>query len=424
MFTMRNFFNKQDYIYLILLALMTAIASEIKVIPFNGEAIRFGLGSVVFFLLILIRQPVYLVRAGLITGVTVVCFRLFIDITFYHVDYLSGLIHHLPAALFYFIFALGLHIIHLETYKQTPLLLGALAAGLELIGNSAEHLVRLLLIGGATFSFKEWTLLAGVAFIRSYFVVGLFSSIMVSEQKKQIRDMLSVGTELYAETLYLQKSMNHMEQITASSHELYRKLKKENLNELSVQALHIAQEIHEVKKDSQRIYSGLSKMTKQRKDDIYLLSELLGFVITANEKYSELLKKEIVFDLSLSVDFETEEHIPLLAVVNNITANAVESIANSGEVKLRIFEELEYTCMEITDSGQGILEDEVDVIFEPGYTTKFSDLGVAAIGIGLSHVKEIIHALEGDIQVVTPRVGSIFTIRIPTSNIQRVRERK
>ena len=95
-----------------------------------------------------------------------------------------------------------------------------------------------------------------MALFRSYFVVGLYSSIIVSEQKKHMQEMLEVGSELYAETQYLQKSMNHIEQITASSHDLYRKLKKENLKELSMQALLIAQEIHEVKKDSQRILSG------------------------------------------------------------------------------------------------------------------------------------------------------------------------
>ena len=126
-------------------------------------------------------------------------------------------------------------------------------------------LCGILLLNHGNLSFQEWALLSGVALFRSYFVVGLYSTITISEQKKQMQEMLGVGSELYAETLYLQKSMNHIEQITASSHDLYRKLKKENLQELSVQALHIAQEIHEVKKDSQRILSGLSKITNEKR---------------------------------------------------------------------------------------------------------------------------------------------------------------
>ena len=84
MFSTNKLFSKNvngmDGVIMVLIALLTTIASEIKVIPFNGEAFRFGLGSITFFLLILIRPPVSLIRTGLITGITVVCFRLFEDI--------------------------------------------------------------------------------------------------------------------------------------------------------------------------------------------------------------------------------------------------------------------------------------------------------------------------------------------------------
>ena len=249
---------------------MTTIASEIKVVPFNGEDFRFGLGSVTFFLLILIRPPVSVIRTGLVTGITVVGFRILVDIVFDDVVLFTSFKSHLPAFLFYFLFALGLHIIKIEKYKVFPLILGIWAALFELIGNGAERLLRYWLLNQGNLDFRDIALLGGVALFRSYFVVGLYSSITISEQKKRMQEMLEVGSELYAETLYLQKSMNHIEQITASSHDLYRKLKKKELHQLSVQALHIAQEIHEVKKDSQRILSGLTKITVRKKEDLFL----------------------------------------------------------------------------------------------------------------------------------------------------------
>lgn len=231
--------------------------------------------------------------------------------------------------------------------------------------------------------------------------------------------MLGVGSELYAETLYLQKSMNNIEQITASSHDLYRKLKKENLQEYSFQALLITQEIHEVKKDSQRILSGLSKITTPITNDVIFLADVLDLVHTANEKYSELLRKNITFHLTISIDFETNQHIPLLAMLNNITANAVEAILNKGEIRVDVFENSTYTCFIIKDSGKGIPKDDIAIIFEPGYTTKFNDRGVAATGIGLSHVKEIIQTLGGRIHVEASDKGTIFQIQIPTKNIRK-----
>lgn len=42
--------------------------------------------------------------------------------------------------------------------------------------------------------------------------------------------------------------MNHIETITASGFDLYRQLKSQGYRTESLQALHIAQEIHEVKR--------------------------------------------------------------------------------------------------------------------------------------------------------------------------------
>jgi two-component system, sensor histidine kinase YcbA len=413
------FFTKSKWISLILTALLTAIASEIKVIPFNGEDFRFGLGSITFFLIILIHPPVSLVRTGFFTGITVVCFRIVGDLIMDPVPLWTSIMNHLPAFLFYFVFGLGLNVIKIEKYKTFPLLLGAYATGLEFIGNSSEHLLRYWFLNHENLGTREWALLCGVALFRSYFVVGIYSSITVAEQKKQMQEILEVGSGLYSETLYLQKSMNHIEQITASSHELYRKLKKSNLNELSVEALLIAQEIHEVKKDSQRILSGLSKITIQKSNNELFLSDVLGFVISANEKYSDMLGKKITFQLTASIDFYTHQQIQLLALLNNITANAVEAIVEKGKIDIDIFEKLDFITFIIKDSGTGIPEEDLSIIFEPGYTTKFNDHGVAATGIGLSHVNEIVHTLQGEIYVESQPEGTTFQIKIPIDNIKK-----
>lgn len=410
--------QKESY-YLILLALITAIAGEFKLIPFGEEDIRFGLGTITFFLLILIRMPQSLIRAGFITGWTVVLFRLLLDIVFYNVDISSSLQNHLSAGLFYFLFAIGLSLIDIEKYKNNPLLLGFFATGFEIISNTTEQFVRSLLLQSSFLSFQEWLILCGIALLRSYFVVGLYSTITIREQEERIREMLEVGSELYAETLYLQKSMDHIERITASSYDLYRKLNEENMNHLGKQALYIAQEIHEVKKDSQRIYSGLSKITSKRKDQVYLLSELVELVMTANKKYSQLLKKDIQFNFLHDIDYETNQHIALLALLNNVMANAVEAIDESGSIEIQIYEDSGNTYFEMKDSGKGIPEEDKKLVFEPGFTTKFNDKGVAATGIGLSHVREIVETLDGHIEIESQQIGTIFRIDIPTHNIRK-----
>ena len=404
---------------LILIILITVIASEFKVIPFNGEDFRFGLGSAAFFFLLLIFQPTSIMLTGFLTGVVVVVVRVVVDLLFTGDALRLILENHIPAFLFYLLFAAGLSAIRLERLKKAPLLLGAVATVLEFTANSAEYIVRYLLLDDVHFEMREWVLLGLIAVFRSYFVVGLYSSITIMEQDKRMQEMLEVGSNLYAESLYLQKSMNNIEQITAYSYDLYRKLKKQEQLALSTQALKIAQEIHEVKKDSQRILAGIQKITKAEKKKYYFLSEIIQLVIQANEKYSELLEKQIVIGFNISTEFETEKQIPLLALLNNICANAVEAIPYTGEINIDVYEELDKTWLIIKDTGNGILKDDQEIIFEPGYTTKFNEVGVAATGIGLSHVKEIINTLEGQVQIESSKKGTIFKIIIPTKNIKR-----
>lgn len=419
MFFKRHQLVSNKWSALAITILFTVIASEFKVIPFNGEDFRFGLGSAAFFFLLLIFQPASFIFTGFLTGVAVVVVRVVEDLLFNGDAFWIILEHHSPAFLFYLLFAAGLRVIQLERFKTAPLLLGAIGTALEFTSNSVEHLVRYLLFGQVHFEFREWVLLALVAIFRSYFVVGLYSSITIMEHNNRMREMLKVGSSLYAETLYLQKSMNHIEQITASSYDLYRQLKKQECHSLSVQALQVAQEIHEVKKDSQRILAGLQKVTKAKREKHYFLSEVLQLVIHANEKYSELLKKQIVIHSTISIDFQTEQQIPLLALLNNVVANAVEAIICEGEIYIDVYEESHNTWFVIENTGKGISKEDQAIIFEPGYTTKFNDQGVAATGIGLSHTQEIIHTLEGHIHIKSLEKGVIFNIYIPTKNLRR-----
>lgn len=410
---------KSNWFALVMTSLLTVFASEFKIIPFNGEDFRFGLGSIIFFLLLLIRPPASLILTGSVTGVAIVVVRIIEDLLLDTDKLWTSFINHLPAFIFYFLFALGFRLFKIEKYRAVPFLLGALGVVLEFIANGMEHLLRSWFIHDGNLGMQEWALLLGVAVFRSYFVVGLYSSITIAEQKKRMEEMLAIGSGLYAETLYLQKSMNHIESITASSHDLYRKLKQNDMAALGVQALHIAQEIHEVKKDSQRILAGLQNITEVRKDQPLRVSELLQLVIHANEKYSALLKKNIQFSFTATLDFETDQQIPLLALLNNITANAVEAIQGKGEIHIRMDVNSVYTCFSIKDSGAGIPKEDISIIFEPGYTTKFNEKGVAATGIGLSHVHEIIQMLEGEIHVESSDIGTVFQVKVPTKNVRK-----
>lgn len=409
--------SRASLTWIFLIAILTAIGSEIKIMPFANTTFRFGLGTIVFFLCTLLR-PTPFILAGIITSIVTTAFRVIITSTTPDVSLIDNIYLHLPAAAFYILFALCLQILNIHRYREKPLMLGLLVAFSEVISNLAEQLFRFLVNSYTFLLVHDLLILLAVALLRSFFVVGVYSSILIAEQKKRVQEMLTIGSDLYVETLYLKKSMNHIETITASGFDLYRQLKSQGYRTESLQALHIAQEIHEVKKDSQRIYAGISKIVGEKSFGPFRMSELLHYIEDGNRKYSELLGKEIHFKVSIDMDFQTKEHIALLALLNNLTANAIEAIEDQGVISIAIKQQLDDIVITVCDNGKGISQGDTTIIFEPGYTTKYNMEGVAATGIGLSHVAELVNKLNGFITVESNNQNTMFKITVPTQTIQ------
>jgi two-component system cell cycle sensor histidine kinase/response regulator CckA len=72
-----------------------------------------------------------------------------------------------------------------------------------------------------------------------------------------------------------------------------------------------------------------------------------------------------------------------------------------------------YVCLEVTDTGHGITDHEIEKMFEPFFTTRF-----AGRGLGLPVVLGIVHAHSGGLVVESKRgrgSGSAFRVYLPLS---------
>ncbi|MFC2164525.1 sensor histidine kinase [Acidobacteriota bacterium] len=95
----------------------------------------------------------------------------------------------------------------------------------------------------------------------------------------------------------------------------------------------------------------------------------------------------------------------------NITMNAIQSIDDKGEINIRTYSDESHIYIEISDNGRGIPDENLEKIFDPGFTTKSSGVGT---GLGLSIVYKIIEAHKGNIKAESiVEEGSKFTIEIP-----------
>ncbi|CAN7503271.1 ATP-binding protein [Paenibacillus sp. LjRoot153] len=296
------------------------------------------------------------------------------------------------------------------------------------MSNELELLARSFIFHSPYLFSQQFVFITVTAVVRSYFVVGIYSSVTINqmrvlhiEQQKRIEQMLNTNSGLYGEVFYLRKSMETIEQITAKSHNLYEKVNGTGLKSYARTILGITQQIHEVKKDSQRILAGLLKLFDRDFAAEMRLAEVVEFAIKSNLGYSTMIGKKIQITSDIQTDYYSDQFIPLLTVLNNLVSNAVEAIEDHGLIRVGAYEQGFETILTVSDTGVGISEQDKEMIFAPGFTTKFNQEGFAATGIGLSHVRDIVHSLGGDILLRSDEPGSqtSFVITFLTNTLKK-----
>jgi len=108
-------------------------------------------------------------------------------------------------------------------------------------------------------------------------------------------------------------------------------------------------------------------------------------------------------------------------ILMNLLRNAIK-FTNQGTIELGNYIENDKMYFYISDTGRGIPEDKLDVIFDRFVQAELSNTrGYEGSGIGLSIVKAYIEALKGDIQVKSELgKGSTFLFSIPYSPVNEI----
>ena len=100
-------------------------------------------------------------------------------------------------------------------------------------------------------------------------------------------------------------------------------------------------------------------------------------------------------------------------VASILLDNAVKYTQEGGSVLVRVEDEDGGAALEVSDTGVGIPEDELPLVFERFYRTDRSRTD-GGVGLGLSIARQIAEAHGGEIRVKsTPGKGSTFTLHLP-----------
>jgi histidine kinase len=108
----------------------------------------------------------------------------------------------------------------------------------------------------------------------------------------------------------------------------------------------------------------------------------------------------------------------LTQVLINLILNARDAIearrkiegAIAGTISIRAYKAGEFLKISVDDNGTGISADQINLLFEPFYTTKAPDKGT---GLGLSVSYGIIADLGGTIRAESLPLGARFIVSLP-----------
>ena len=184
---------------------------------------------------------------------------------------------------------------------------------------------------------------------------------------------------------------------------------RENLEKVTQASDHLLAMINDI--------LDLSKIEAGRMDVNPELFDMKALVTYCCATVSPLLEEKPNVTLEQDVADEIEkantDQGRIRQMLINLLSNAIK-FTDSGSVSVKALQEDGHLVLSVSDTGQGIPEDEVLTIFDEYRQVKGSDREHRGTGLGLSITKQFAELLGGTIGVESQvGKGSTFTVRVP-----------
>jgi two-component system sensor histidine kinase YcbA len=422
-----------DRYYLILnTVFLVGLISVLSIHPFDNH-FRFTFGISILSTLLLYFPRLPIITTAILSGVVIMISRIVLyTLADDNSNLVTVIVLSLPTLSYYVIFGMGFHFLRIRSnIRNIPAIILKLI-GADFFSNVMELMIR------HTFSISESAgflpYLVGVAVLRSTLAVyGYYALkqyhvfILAEDHLKRYTQLVMVFAKIKTELFYLQKSSQDIEQVMEESFLLFQELesftKKDKAMNVSLgRALKVAKDIHEVKKDYYRVIKGIEDiLVPSGKEKGMGISEIFHIIEQNTIRFLNVDTKKIRIIYNRVDDFITDKHYAIVSILNNLIINAIEVCGEYGVIKVSQLRAGEDVIFCVEDNGRGIAKEDIELIFVPGYSTKYSETtGKMSTGLGLVHVKNLTEMMGGKIQVISQQGnGTQISVILPFCNLSQ-----
>lgn len=144
------------------------------------------------------------------------------------------------------------------------------------------------------------------------------------------------------------------------------------------------------------------------------MTDLNNFLVNVIRNFTSALqiaKIKLICDYSKDPLYIKVDHDKLRQAISNIIINSIQAMPDGGELRIITARDVSRNSaiIQISDTGVGIPQENLDRLFEPYFTTKPN-----GTGLGLAITYKMVEAHGGEIRVESIEgQGAIFTIVLP-----------
>ncbi len=410
---------------LLAISILVAIASQVN-LGLSESDFVVSAGVIVFATFIYYNKDINLLYMGIFSGVMVYLMR----VSVYQIT--NGynnevFISYMPDMLFYISYPIFYKMFVNDSKKDN---LGFVFIALiifDFSGNFIEVLFRYLIL-------TEPNL---IEFIPSLLIVSVVRSLLVSftiiifnnygmmitkrEHEDRYKKLLWLTSQLKTEIFWIEKNMDNIEKVMGQSYDLFEQISNnQNSDNWANNALNIARDVHEIKKENGLVVRGIKSITENELNDKGMeYKDINNILLETMIRESKSINKQIEFKFIAGGNFYTNKHYYLMSVLRNLIMNSMDAISETQiDAKISVVHSIDKIdhVFQISDNGTGIDENDIKEIFSPGFSTKINyETGEINRGLGLSIVQDIVEEqFKGKVKVNSKLgTGTTFIVSIP-----------